>query len=773
MNNSSRMARRQHKPHRWQWLKIILGIFLALLLGGSGLFLYYIKDTPKLTTSKLQAGGASTIYDSTGQVITTLGTGNQIYAHESDIPDTLKNAIISVEDRHFYQEKLGIDPVRIVKAAFSDITGSGNLGLQGGSTLTQQLVKLSFFSTKESDRTLKRKAQEAWLAMQVSRKYSKAQILEFYINKVYMGNGTYGMLSAAEYYFGKPLKQLTLPQLALLAGMPQSPNGYDPYTNPVQAKQRRNTVLNAMYKNNKITAQQLATAQATPINDGLVPQTKQRNNTMQSKIADNYVKEVITEVKDKMNLNPYTAGLKIYTNLNMKLQKQLYNIVNTNEYVAFPDDKLQTAVTMINPNNGKIMAQIGGRKTGDVQLGYNRAVATNRSNGSSMKPIMDYGPAIQYDKWSTYTQLEDTPYTYPGTSTQLYDWDHKYLGKMTMRKALVESRNVPAIRTLQKVGLNRAVNFVKGLGINLPKNEQVLSTGIGANVSTLQTAAAYAAFANGGTYYKPYYINKLVLADGTTYKYNSDGHKAMSAATAYMITDMLKGVPKADIGKAANIPGLYQAGKSGSVAYSQSEIAQNPALANLCKDAWYTGYTRHAVISVWTGYDQPLSGGLSIAQESISQEIYKALMTYYAQSVPNTNWHMPASVVAENILNNSPMPGVIAPANANANSYTRQLYVLGTQPHGQATNRDIKNSNIVASTSSMFSDSSTSSSSNSSLSSSSSASSSSLSSSSSASEPSVSHTTSSSASSSTSSSNISNNKVTPPPNKAAAQSSSH
>ena len=696
MNNNSRVSRRQHPTHHWRWLKIILSVFLIFILCGSGLFIYYIKSAPKLSTSKLQAKGASTIYDNTGQVITTLGTGNQVYAQESDIPNTLKNAIISVEDRHFYQEKLGIDPVRIVKAAFDDITGKGDLGLQGGSTLTQQLIKLSYFSTKESDRTLKRKAQEAWLAMQASRQYSKAQILQFYINKVYMGNGVYGMLSAAEYYFGKPLNDLSLSQLALLAGMPQSPNGYNPYTNPTQAKLRRDTVLNAMYNNNKITAQQLADAKATPINSGLVTQTSQQNNTEETKVVDSYVKEVINEVKNKMKLNPYTDSLKIYTNLNLKLQQQLYNIVNTNEYVAFPNNQLQTAVTMINPNNGKIMAQIGGRKVGNVQFGYNRAVATNRSNGSTMKPIMDYGPAIEYDNWSTYTLLDDTPYVYPGANTQLYDWDHKYLGKMTMRKALVESRNVPAIRTLQKVGLNKAINFVKGLGINLPQSEQVLSTGIGANVSTLQSAAAYAAFANGGIYYKPYYINKITLADGTTYNYNSQGTRAMKPSTAYMITNMLAGVPKADIGRAANIPGLYQAGKSGSVAYSQNEIAQNPALTNLCKDAWYTGYTQHAVISVWTGYDQPLTNGLTLAQESISQEIYKALMSYYAQNVTNTNWHMPSNVISENIVNNSPMPGVIAAANAKPSTYTKQLYILGTQPQKQATTSSSKNNNSSA-----------------------------------------------------------------------------
>ena len=687
-NNNSRLYRNKH--HKFHWIKFIIICFLIIFLMGIALFIYYIQSAPKLSANKLECENTATIYDSSNQPITTLNVGSQILANQNEIPNTLKNAIISIEDRHFYQEKLGIDPIRIIEAAFNDITGHSNLGLQGGSTLTQQLVKLSFFSTKASDRTLKVKAQETWLAMQVSKKYSKQQVLQFYINKVYMGNGNYGMMSAAKYYFNKTLNQLSLPQLALLAGIPQSPNGYNPYLYPQQALWRRNLVLTAMYKNNKINYQEFITAKNTPISDGLVPQKKLQlqNHTKINKITDNYVEEVVNEVKNKMHLNPFTENIKIYTNLNLNLQKKLYQIVNTNNYVNFPNNKLQVAVTMINPNNGKIIAEIGGRKVGNVMFGYNRAVITNQSNGSTMKPIMDYGPAIEYNNWSTYTLINDTPYKYPGTSTKLYDWDHKYLGKITMRKALVLSRNIPAIRTLHKIGLKKALRFTNGLGINLPKREQVLSSGIGADVSTVQDAAAYVAFDNGGTYYKPFYINKIVLPDGTTYRYNSKGHRAMKPSTAYMITNMLEGVPKANIGMAANIPNLYQAGKSGSVAYSNKEMKKNSKLSQLCKDAWYTGYTRHAVISVWTGYDQPLKNGLTLSQESISQEIYKSLMSYYSNQVSNINWHMPKNVIGENIINNSPMPGVIASKNSSPNSYTYQLYIIGTQPKQEVINNN-------------------------------------------------------------------------------------
>ncbi|MCQ0061319.1 carboxypeptidase, partial [Pediococcus acidilactici] len=240
------------------WVKKLLlaavGFLVALIVFGGGLFMYYAQSAPKITEAQLSSDNATVIYDKDGKVLTRLGSQNREYVKKEEIPKTLKHAIVSIEDRRFYKNN-GIDPVRIVGAALANFTGS-SLGLQGASTLTQQLVKLSVFSTDASDRTLKVKAQEAWLALQVDKKYSKDQILEFYINKVYMGNGVYGMETAAKYYFGKSLDKLDLAQLALLAGMPQSPTNYDPISNPKYAKSRRDTVLEAMVKNKEISRQQ-------------------------------------------------------------------------------------------------------------------------------------------------------------------------------------------------------------------------------------------------------------------------------------------------------------------------------------------------------------------------------------------------------------------------------------------------------------------------------------------------------------------------------------
>lgn len=678
-NQNSRVARNRdnqppkgHHPIR-RVIGILLAVFIALLVLGGGLFTYYAMSAPKVTTAKLSSQAASIIYDSQGTEIKTLGLENRTSVTESQIPQQLKDAVVSIEDRRFYTN-IGIDPVRIVGALFANVRGSS--GLQGGSTLTQQLIKLSVFSTKASDQTIKRKAQEAWLALKVDRTYSKEQILEFYMNKVYLSNGVYGMGTAAKYYYGKSLNQLSLPQLALIAGMPQAPSSYDPYVNPSAAKERRDTVLQAMVTNKKISASQAQQAEATPITTGLKKQTTNSTNTNDPTI-DAYVSQVISEVKKKTGLNPYTAGLKIYTNLNLKLQKRLYDIVNTNNYVSFPDNTMQTGVTMTNVNNGKVMAMIGGRKS-NVQLGLNRAVQTTRSNGSTMKPMLDYGPAIEYLNYSTYHQMNDSAYTYPGTNVQLNDWDFKYLGKISMRTALAQSRNIPAVKTLNKVGISRATQFVNGLGISFDKT-LTLSNAIGADVSSLQEAAAYSAFANGGTYYQPYVIHKVTKPDGTSINYNASGKRAMKKSTAYMITDMLKDVIKTGTGTQAAISGLYQAGKTGTTNYSDDELSNNSNInSNESKDSWFTGYTRNYAISVWTGYDQPEKNGLDANDQRIAGLIYQSLMSYAYQTTNanNLNWTKPSSVVAENILKGS-SPAKIA---ASGSSYTRELFIRGTQP---------------------------------------------------------------------------------------------
>ncbi|EGP4839800.1 PBP1A family penicillin-binding protein [Enterococcus faecium] len=631
------------------FIKILLGIlsfFCILFLAGVGLFWYYAKDAPELTDKKLDATVSSKLYTQDGELFEDLGAEKREKISANELPKTLEDAIVSVEDRRFYKH-IGVDPIRIIGSALSNFTSGG---LQGGSTLTQQLIKLSFFSTSAEDQTLKRKAQEAWMAVRLEQKKSKQEILTYYVNKVYMSNGLYGMETASEMYFGKKLSELSLPQTALLAGMPQAPSAYDPYVYPDQAKKRRDTVLYTMLQNEKISQTEYDQAVNVPVTDGLQELTQSDDNT---KIVDNYVKEVINEVQEKTDKNVYTDGLEIYTNLDLDAQKKLYDIVNTDQYVSYPDDEMQVASTLIDTNTGKVKAQIGGRHIAeDVTLGNNLAVNTSRDFGSTMKPVTDYGPAFEYLKYSTGKTITDAPYNYEGTSTPVGNWDNQYMGTITLRQALYLSRNVPAVKLFNEVGSDKVASFLKNLGIEYSTIHQ--SNAISSNTeeqdgtkygaSSLKMAAAYAAFANGGTYYKPQYVNKIVFQDGTEETYEPDGKTAMSPETAYMITDILKDTITEGTGTNAQIAGLYQAGKTGTSNYTDDEYAKLGISSGVYPDILFAGYTPNYSISVWTGYNKKMTPVTSESSH-VASDVYRELMQYVSANVTNTDWKMPSGLI--------------------------------------------------------------------------------------------------------------------------------
>lgn len=648
--NSGKGSGKTSGPHKkGLFIKILLGIlsfFCILFLAGVGLFWYYAKDAPELTDKKLDATVSSKLYTQDGELFEDLGAEKREKISANELPKTLEDAIVSVEDRRFYKH-IGVDPIRIIGSALSNFTSGG---LQGGSTLTQQLIKLSFFSTSAEDQTLKRKAQEAWMAVRLEQKKSKQEILTYYVNKVYMSNGLYGMETASEMYFGKKLSELSLPQTALLAGMPQAPSAYDPYVYPDQAKKRRDTVLYTMLQNEKISQTEYDQAVNVPVTDGLQELTQSDDNT---KIVDNYVKEVINEVQEKTDKNVYTDGLEIYTNLDLDAQKKLYDIVNTDQYVSYPDDEMQVASTLIDTNTGKVKAQIGGRHIAeDVTLGNNLAVNTSRDFGSTMKPVTDYGPAFEYLKYSTGKTITDAPYNYEGTSTPVGNWDNQYMGTITLRQALYLSRNVPAVKLFNEVGSDKVASFLKNLGIEYSTIQQ--SNAISSNTeeqdgtkygaSSLKMAAAYAAFANGGTYYKPQYVNKIVFQDGTEETYEPDGKTAMSPETAYMITDILKDTITEGTGTNAQIAGLYQAGKTGTSNYTDDEYAKLGISSGVYPDILFAGYTPNYSISVWTGYNNKMTPVTSESSH-VASDVYRELMQYVSANVTNTDWEMPSGLI--------------------------------------------------------------------------------------------------------------------------------
>lgn len=626
----------------------LVGIVAAVVLVGS-----YILSAPKLTEEDLTATVSSKIYDMDGQLIADLGTEKRSNATTEEIPTDLANAIVAIEDQRFYNHR-GIDVIRIAGSLLNNLAG-GNL--QGGSTLDQQFIKLTYFSTSAEDQNLKRKVQEAWLSLQLEQTKTKQEILTYYVNKVYMSNRTYGMKTASETFYGKELKELSLAQLALLAGMPQAPNQYDPYSHPEDAKNRRDLVLSEMLAEKYIDNSQYEQAILTPVTDGLLPLS---NDAAYPAYMDNYLKQVVEEVEKNTGYNLLTTGMDIYTNVDSAAQQQLWNIYNTDMYVSYPDELLQVASTIIDVSNGKVVAQLGARnQPSNVSFGINQAVETNRDFGSTMKPITDYAPAFENGVYSSTADIiVDEPYNYPGTSTPVNNWDKKYFGSLTVKSAIQYSRNVTAVKALEATGLENSLKFLNSVGINYP--EIHYSNAISSNTSDTsreygasseKMAAAYATFANGGTYYAPQYVNKIVFSDGTVKEFPQTGTRVMSEETAYLMTDMMKSVMEVGYGLNASVAGVPMAGKTGTSNYTDTEmesiIAAIPEAAyntTVVPDENFVGYSSQYAMAVWTGYTNRMTPILDNGMR-IASDVYHNMMTFMHSDYTATDWKVPSGVV--------------------------------------------------------------------------------------------------------------------------------
>lgn len=676
------------------WKKILIGIaaFVTVaIIAIVAIFAYYGATAPTIQASDLEGATETKILDKDGELIYSLGGEKRDLITSEQVPQLLKDAITSIEDKRFYSH-MGIDPIRIA-GSFLRNAKAGQI-TQGGSTITQQLVKLAVFSTKKEDQTYKRKIQEIMLALQLERNYSKEQILTYYLNKVYMANNVYGFGTASHYYFNKELSELSLPQVALLAGMPQAPNSYDPYANADQAKERRDLVLYSMKENGKITKEQYDQAVATPITEGLIAHNNNVDSNDKALVYDSFVTMVLKEVQEKTGLDPYNDGLTIETTIDSKAQQRLYDIVNTNDYIQYVNDKIQNAVVMLDTKTGAVRAVNGGRKQTTL-LGYNRATDNSRSTGSSIKPVIDYGPAIEYLNYSTGQTIMDQRTTY-SNGVELNNWDFSHKGAMTLRTALVYSRNTTALQTFKAVGETNIKSFLNNLDIQIKNDGQdylVESNSIGADISPIKMAAAYATFGNYGTYSKPYTVRKVTTRDGQVTEFKPEQKQAMKDSTAYMITDVLKDSFKYGFATQATIPGLPTAAKTGSSNYT---VEQKRAMGasdyeDIIPDSWFIGYSTDYTISAWTGYDNPYEqgGGVDTTEQEYSRMIYYYLMKYMAESSSGDDWVQPDSVVKQQIeIGSDPLslPGPRTPANMIAT----ELFVKGHVPTQQSKNYGTK-----------------------------------------------------------------------------------
>ncbi|WP_408868789.1 transglycosylase domain-containing protein [Brochothrix campestris] len=679
--NTKQAKRKTNKKTNKLWTVIkvfVLAILMATivaLIAGFALFKHYTSDAPKITDDLLADTLSSKIYDSDGKVFAELGTEKREHISLKDTPKELTDALISVEDVRFYDHH-GVDPIRIVGAAVANLTGG--FGSQGGSTLTQQVIKLSLNNT---DATIKRKAQEAYLAMEIEKKYSKADILEIYINKVYMGDSIYGMATGADHFYGKPLSELTVPQMALLVGIPNSPNELNPFDHPEDAKTRRDTVLERMYHNEKITAAQLAEYKAVPINKGLVSE-KRRIASMNSQTDskyNNYVTQVIKEVQANGKYDVYTDGLKIYTSLDTSAQKYADKLATTNDIITYSDDRLTTGFVFMDSSNGQILAIGSGNRNSkqDVKLGFNFATDINRQPGSTFKPLADYAPAIEYLNWSTAHIIDDSKYEY-SSGDEINNWDRQYQGEISIRQALYDSRNIPALKTLQAVGLERSLTFMEKMGFSFDRDKLGESISIGAydKVNPLLLTGGYGALANNGVYNTPHTVNKIETRQGDTINMEPESERVMEAHTAYMVTDMLKDTLTKGTGTSAAIYGLPAAGKTGTTNYTDQEMTDyGISSSESVPDSWFAGYTTRYTMGVWTGYEEK-KVYLSKYEQNYAKLIYREMMSYMSSKVSTNDFVQPNDVVSRSIAAKS-NPPLLA---AKGTTAVTELFIDGTQP---------------------------------------------------------------------------------------------
>ncbi len=637
-------------------LCLIMGI-LALSLFAA--FLVYVTvNAPKFDTSQLDTKESTIIYDKDGKEIIKLGTEMRDKVEFNELPQVLVDAIIATEDSRFYQHN-GLDVPRFLKASMGQVFGKSSAG--GASTLSMQVIKNSFTSTEASGiKGIIRKFTDIYLAVfKLEKNYSKEEIIEFYVNNHFLGGNVYGVQEASRAYFGKDVSDLNLSEASILAGMFKSPNLYRPNVNPKNATRRRDTVLYLMKHHGYITEEEYNLAKSIPVESLTSGQT----NTATSKYQG-YIDTVVEEIDDKYNINAYTTPLLIYTNMDRGKQDGVNDVLDGVTY-SWIDDKVQTGVSVLDSQTGKVLAVGNGRnRSGDGVNSFNYTTQIKRQPGSSAKPLFDYGPGIEYNNWSTYTLFDDAPYSY-SNGRSIKNWDNGYFGTITMRRALSTSRNIPALKAFQQVDNKKIIEFVTNLGIEPEiSNGQIHeahSIGAFTGVSPLTMSAAYAAFSNGGYYNEPYTVSKIVFRDtNKTEEHKVKPKQVMSDATAFMISSMLQDVALTG-GTPKNV-----AAKTGTTNFDDVTMEKYGLPGDAIRDSWVVGYTTKTVIGMWYGYDKISKEyclrnlPATIQKDKLFQALAKA-----AFESNREEFKMPDSVVKLGIIAGSNPPQVAKNGEGN------------------------------------------------------------------------------------------------------------
>ena len=583
-------------------------IFSLLVVGGIGFLGYGIyKDTEAFDAKKLLSSGASVMYDKNGEAIYTYGSeenGTRENITYEDLPQVLVDAVVAAEDSRFFEHD-GFDLPRIAKAAITNLAAGHIRG--GGSTITQQLIKKTYFPNAE--KTYTRKLSEIFLAIQADKQLSKEEILTLYLNKIYFGRSTrsIGIAAACKYYFNKDVSELTLPEAALLAGSLNSPYNYDPYYCLDKATNRRNTILNLMVVHGYITQEECDQAKQVKIENTLCTSSSTSNN---STLAA-YVDLVTEEVKERTGLDPKEVQMNIYTYCDKDTQELATAIANGDKY-DYSDEDMRMGGAIQSSQDGRIVAIIGGR---NYSYGLLNFATAKQQPGSSVKPFLDYGLAFENLDWCTGQTIVDEPYSKGNFKPK--NWDRKFHGTVSVTSALENSWNIPAIKTYEevtkKIGKSGVVSAMESLGIDMSKQKDPanLSYAIGGwttGISPLEMASTYATISNNGLYTESHTINYIeIVQTGRVYNVDEDiqdeaKQSDYSKASAFMVREVMLDYTKNGSGNYAYLSGIDNVGaKTGTSNWASSK---GNGMGGKSRDLWMTAYTPDYVCSVWMGFDK-------------------------------------------------------------------------------------------------------------------------------------------------------------------------
>lgn len=673
-------------PRLWKVIKttfktfLLMGILAGILVMGLGTYILYelIQTAPPLDVSKIYATESTMIYDKDGNLISEFGIEKREWISYDEVSPVLIDAFVAVEDSNFFEHP-GVDFKRLLVALVTNVLSGDD---QGASTLTQQLIKQTHLT---SDKTIKRKIQEMYLALQIEQVLTKEQILEAYLNYSPFGGGIYGVEKASQYYFGTSASQLTLAQAATLAGLVQRPEGYRPDFYPDLAEYRRDLVLKLMVRHGYITEELAQLASAEPITDLLV---YKKIEIDEREKYQSFIDAVLTEVEEKYGLDP-RSGLQIYTTMDATAQSLVYDLQHptlSKDYNLVWPTEMQSGIVFMDTQTGEVRAIGGGYDEENLQRSYNLATQLKRQPGSTAKPIFAFGPAIEYLKWGTGTTVDDELYTYQNGSGQIiHNYNNEYSGRMTIRHALNKSLNVPAVKAFNAVGVKDVQAFAEGLGFVFKEAlyESAAIGGVSEGFSPLLMAGAYATFGNGGIYNEPITITKIVKSDGTVIQAEQDSHRAMSEETAYLMTDMLHTVMTQGTGTAANVEGMYLSGKTGTTNFDPATTEKHNLPSNAIQDSWFVGFSSDYTAAIWTGYDNSAKGQYINSQtQGMPWRVFNRLMSRL-NTAGDTPPERPATIQSVEIEQESGAKDgeVQLPSKFTPNNYrVTELFVAGYGP---------------------------------------------------------------------------------------------